>query len=182
MQIKIIVAPQSIMHFLWSQIRQAAQQFWAPWLSQNLFIAYILAVGSSNPSLVHSLIAWQLSPYVRTNQNHKQTYEFLIQAALLWLVHSNTKNQDYHRNTCIHIKISPCLGLLTMDQTYKNNLTYICIHLFLTLNTNKDIIVKYQKRRKHCRNQDHTTQHQCTEKVFVHSLNYWRGSSFEGDR
>jgi hypothetical protein len=86
------------------------------------------------------------------------------------------------RNTCIHIKISPCLGLLTMDQTYKNNLTYICIHLFLTLNTNKDIIVKYQKRRKHCRNQDHTTQHQCTEKVFVHSLNYWRGRSFEGDR
>jgi hypothetical protein len=39
-----------------------------------------LAVGSSNLSLVHSLIVWQLSPYVRTNQNHKQTYEFLIQA------------------------------------------------------------------------------------------------------
>jgi hypothetical protein len=39
-----------------------------------------LAVGSSNPLLVHSLIVCQLSPYVRTNRNHKQTYEFLIQA------------------------------------------------------------------------------------------------------
>jgi hypothetical protein len=57
-------------------------------LSQNLFIAYILAVGSSIPSLVHSLIVWQLSPYVRTNQNHKQTYEFLIQAALEHILRS----------------------------------------------------------------------------------------------
>jgi hypothetical protein len=67
-----------------------------PKLYGLLDLAYILAVGSSNPSLVHSLIVWQLSPYDRTNQNHKQTYEFLIQAALLWLVHSNTKNQDNH--------------------------------------------------------------------------------------
>jgi hypothetical protein len=35
-----------------------SQAVWAPWLSQNLFITYILAVGSSNPLLVHSLIVW----------------------------------------------------------------------------------------------------------------------------
>jgi hypothetical protein len=44
------------------------------WLSQNIFIAYILAVGSSNPLLVHSLIVWQLSPYVRANRKHKKTW------------------------------------------------------------------------------------------------------------
>jgi hypothetical protein len=51
------------------------------------------------------------------------------------------------RYTCIHIKISPCLGLLTMDQTW-------LVHLFfsLTLNTKKDIIENYQKRSKICRN------------------------------
>ena len=32
-----------------------------------------------------------LEPIGTTNR-----HEFLIQAALLWLVHSNTKNQDYH--------------------------------------------------------------------------------------
>ena len=85
-----------ISKLVWGVSALESQAVWAPWLSQNLFIAYILAVGSSNPSLVHSLIVWQLTPYIRTNQNHKQTYEFLIEAALLWLVHSNTKNQDYH--------------------------------------------------------------------------------------
>ena len=39
------------------------------------------------------MVNYKLS-YVRTNRNHKQTYEFLIQAAHIWLVHSNTKNQD----------------------------------------------------------------------------------------
>ena len=85
-----------ISKLVWGFSALESQAVWAPWLSQSLFIAYILAVGSSNPSLVHSLIVWQLNHYVRTIRNHKQTYEFLIQAALIWLVHSNTKNQDYY--------------------------------------------------------------------------------------
>jgi hypothetical protein len=85
-----------ISKLVWGFSALESQAVWAPWLSQSLFIAYILAVGSSNPSLVHSLIVWQLNHYVRTIRNHKQTYAFFIQAALIWLVHSNTKNQDYH--------------------------------------------------------------------------------------
>jgi hypothetical protein len=85
-----------ISKLVWGFSALESQAVWAPWLSQSLFIAYILAVGSSNPSLVHSLIVWQLNHYVRTIRNHEQTYAFFIQAALIWLVHSNTKNQDYH--------------------------------------------------------------------------------------
>ena len=85
-----------ISKLVWGFSALESQAVWAPWLSQSLFIAYILAAGSSNPSLVHSLIVWQLNHYVRTIRNHKQTYAFFIQAALIWLVHSNTKNQDYH--------------------------------------------------------------------------------------
>jgi hypothetical protein len=81
--------------------------------------------------------------------------QIFIKIAVLGYKHFMLENSRY---TCIHIKISPCLGLLTMDQTYKNNWTTWLIHLFfsLTLNTKKDIIENYQKRTKICRNQDHT--------------------------
>ena len=41
-------------HFTWPQTDSLA--VWARCTLHNLFIAYVLAVGSSNPSLVHSLI------------------------------------------------------------------------------------------------------------------------------
>jgi hypothetical protein len=69
-----------------------------------------------------------------------------MDAALLWLVHSNTKNQDsplYPNNPPLMTILSSNLKneqiqqkymytyknitLLTMDQTYKNNLTYTSI-------------------------------------------------------
>ena len=51
------------------------------------------------------------------------------------------------------------------------------MHLFfsLTLNTNKDIIEKYQKRRKFVGTKITRPNINAQNKVFVHSLNYWRG-------
>jgi hypothetical protein len=92
--------------------------------------------------------------------------QIFIKIAVLGYKHFMLENSRY---TCIHIKISPCLGLLTMDQTW-------LVHLFfsLTLNTKKDIIENYQKQRKICRNQDHTTKHKlknrCTSQVVLISL------------
>ena len=74
MEINWCLVAIPISKLVWGVSALESQAVWAPWLSQNLFIAYILAVGSSNPLLVHSLIVWQLSPYVRTNRNHKQTW------------------------------------------------------------------------------------------------------------
>jgi hypothetical protein len=49
-----------------------SQAVWAPWRRQNLFIAYMLAVRSSNSSLVQSLIVFSvlmLEPIGTTNRH-----------------------------------------------------------------------------------------------------------------
>ena len=47
-------------HFTWPQTDLPA--LWARYTLHNLFITYIVTVGSSNHSLVHVLIVLQLSP------------------------------------------------------------------------------------------------------------------------
>jgi hypothetical protein len=94
-----------------------------------------------------------------------------------------TKQQKYTH------KIS---SVLTMDQVYKPTLTYTSLTLIdllidwcltltfsnisaiswrsLTLNNSKDIIENLPKTKTNWRNENHTTQHQCAEKLLAHFL------------